>query len=72
MISWGYADCEDEGWAHAPGAEHAVDLDAGAVLVVTLKGTGQGDTTTLRTMLSEAGIAVAQQIGREAKPRPAG
>jgi len=28
-------------------AEHAVDLDTGAVLAVTLQGADQGDTTTL-------------------------
>src|SRR6266568_7125125 len=51
-------------------AEHAVDLDTGAVLVVTLQGADQGDTTTLDTTLSEAGMAVAEQIGREAELRP--
>ena len=51
-------------------AEHAVDLDTGAVVAVTLQGADQGDTTTLDTTLSEAGIAVAEQIGREAEQRP--
>jgi transposase len=51
-------------------AEHAVDLDTGAVLAVTLQGADQGDTTSLDTTLSEAGIAVAEQIGREAERRP--
>ena len=51
-------------------AEHAVDLDTRAVVAVTLQGADQGDTTTLDTTLSEAGMAVAEQIGREAEQRP--
>lgn len=51
-------------------AEHAVDLDTGAVVAVTLQGADQGDTTTLDETLSEAGMAVAEQIGREAELRP--
>src|SRR5450631_3015264 len=51
-------------------AEHAVDLDTGAVVAVTLQGADEGDTTTLDHTLCEAGIAVAEQIGREAELRP--
>jgi len=51
-------------------AEHAVDLDTGAVLAVTLQGADKGDTTTLDETLCEAGMAVAEQVGREAKLRP--
>jgi transposase len=51
-------------------AEHAVDLDTGAVVAVTLQGADQGDTTTLDVTLSEAEMAVAEQIGREAELRP--
>jgi transposase len=51
-------------------AEHAVDLDTGAVVAVTLQGADKGDTTTLDQTLCEAGIAVAEQIGREAELRP--
>ena len=51
-------------------AEHAVDLDTGAVLAVTLQGADQGDTTTLDETLCEAGMAVAEQVGREAELRP--
>src|ERR1035441_5301300 len=55
-----------EGRTHlAHKAEHAVDLDTGAVLAVTLQGADQGDTTTLDETLCEAGMAVAEQIGRE-------
>jgi len=50
-------------------AEHAVDMDTGAVVAVTLQGADQGDTTTLDITLSEAGMAVAEQIGREAEQR---
>jgi transposase len=51
-------------------AEHAVDLDTGAVVAVTLQGADQGDTTTLDETLSEAGMAVAELVGREATLRP--
>ena len=51
-------------------AEHAVDLDTGAVVAVTLQGADQGDTTTLDETLSEAGMAVAELAGREAERRP--
>ncbi len=51
-------------------AEHAVDLDTGAVVAVTLQGADQGDTTTLEETLSEAGMAVAALVGREAEQRP--
>jgi transposase len=51
-------------------AEHAVDLNTGAVVAVTLQGADQGDTTTLDNTLCEAGMAVAEQIGREAQLRP--
>jgi transposase len=51
-------------------AEHAVDLDTGAVVAVTLQGADRGDTTTLDETLSEAGIAVAELVGREAELRP--
>jgi len=51
-------------------AEHAVDLDTGAVVAVTLQGADQGDPTTLDQTLCEAGMAVAEQIGRGAELRP--
>src|SRR6266566_2900085 len=38
-------------------AEHAVDLDTGAVLAVTLQGADRGDTATLDETLCVAGIA---------------
>jgi transposase len=51
-------------------AEHAVDLDTGAVVAVTLQGADQGDTATLVETLSAAGMAVAELVGREAEQRP--
>ena len=47
-----------------------MDLDTGAVVAVTLQGADRGDTTTLDATLGEAGIAVAEQVGREAELRP--
>ncbi len=51
-------------------AEHAVDLDTGAVVAVTLQGADQGDTTTVKETLAEAGETVADLIGREAEQAP--
>src|SRR5438105_2948472 len=50
-------------------AEHAVDMDTGAVVAVTLQGADRGDTTTLDETLCKAGMAVAEQVGREAELR---
>jgi transposase len=53
-------------------AEHAVDMETGAVLAVTLQPADQGDTTTIVETLAQAGENVADLIGREAaKPEPA-
>jgi transposase len=51
-------------------AEHAVDLETGAVVAVTLTAADEGDTATLDETLCEAGMAVAEQVGREAELRP--
>jgi transposase len=40
------------------------------VVVVTLQGADQGDTTTLEETLSHAGVAVAELVGREVELRP--
>jgi len=48
-------------------AEHAVDLDTGAVVAVTLQAADKGDTTTLDETLCEAGMAVAELVRREAE-----
>jgi transposase len=47
-------------------AEHAVDMESGAVIAVTLQAADQGDTATMRETLAEAGESVAQLIEREA------
>ena len=52
-------------------AEHAVDMDTGAVVAVTLQEADLGDTTTIKETLSEAGMTVADLIEREAEMRPA-
>ena len=52
-------------------AEHAVDLSSGALLAVTLQGADEGDTTTIRATLAEAGDAVAEMIEHEAVTAPA-
>jgi len=51
-------------------AEHAVDMDTGAIVAVTLQAADQGDTTTLDETLCEAGEQVAEQIRREVESRP--
>ena len=51
-------------------AEHAVDMDTGAVVAVTLQAADEGDTATLDATLSAAGMAVADLIRREAELRP--
>jgi transposase len=51
-------------------AEHALDLDTGAVVAVTLQAADQGDTTTLDETLCEAGMAVAELVRREAESQP--
>jgi transposase len=48
-------------------AEHAVDLDTGAVVAVRLREADKGDTTTLDRTLCEAGETVAELVGREAE-----
>ena len=47
-------------------AEHAVDMQTGAVLAVTLQEADQGDTTTVVETLMQAGENVAELIGTEA------
>jgi transposase len=52
-------------------AEHAVDMETGAVVAVTLQEANLGDTTTVEETLAEAGTTVAELIEREAVTRPA-
>ncbi len=52
-------------------AEHAVDMDSGAVVVVTfLQAADLGDITTMQATLTEVGMAVAELVGREAELHP--
>ena len=51
-------------------AEHAVDMETGAVVAVTLQEAHLGDTTTVKETLGEAGETVAQLIAREAEAAP--
>jgi len=51
-------------------AEHAVDLDTGAVVAVTLQAADLGDTTTIEKTLAEAAAAVAELVVREADLHP--
>jgi transposase len=51
-------------------AEHAVDLDTGAVVAVTLQAADQGDTTTVDVTLCEAGETVAELAAREVELHP--
>ena len=51
-------------------AEHAVDLDTGAVVAVTLQAADLGDTTTIEETLAEAVVAVAELVVREADLHP--
>jgi transposase len=51
-------------------AEHAVDMETGAVIAVTLQAADQGDTTTIQETLAETAEHVAHLIEREAEKRP--
>ncbi|MCA2968232.1 MAG: transposase [Acidobacteriaceae bacterium] len=50
-----------DGSAHiAHTAEHAVDLETGAIVALTLQGADLGDTTTMRETVAEAGKWIAE------------
>jgi transposase len=51
-------------------AEHAVDLDTGAVIALTLHAADQGDTSTLDETLIEAGMAISGLVQREVRLHP--
>jgi transposase len=61
---------KDGGTHLAHKAEHAVDMDTGAVVAVTLQEANLGDTTTVKETLAEAGVRVAELIEREAEAKP--
>jgi transposase len=51
-------------------AEHAVDMESGAIVAITLQAADLGDTTTVHVTLAEAGLAVAELVVREAELHP--
>jgi len=51
-------------------AEHAVDMDTGVVVAVTLQEADLGDTTTIKETLTEAGVTVAELVEREEQNWP--
>src|ERR1700681_2956602 len=51
-------------------AEHAVDMETGAVIAVTLQPADQGDTTTIKETLAEAGETMAELVQWEAEQAP--
>jgi len=53
-------------------AEHAVDLETGAVVALTVQPGDRGDTTTMRLTLAEAGRAVTSLAGCQAQPEAVG
>jgi transposase len=53
-------------------AEHAIDMETGAVIAVTLQAADQGDTTTIQETLAETAENVAHLIEREAEKAPDG
>ena len=53
-------------------AEHAVDMESGAVIAVTLQAADQGDTTTIQETLAETAENLAHVMEREAEKAPEG
>src|SRR5438046_4529766 len=51
-------------------AEHAVDLETGAVVAVTLQGADQGDTTTIVETLSAAATQIEAAQAKVDDPQP--
>ena len=51
-------------------AEHAVDMESGAVIAVTLQTADQGDTTTIQETLAETAENLAHVMEREAEKAP--
>jgi len=51
-------------------AEHAVDMESGAVIAVTLQPADQGDTATIKETLAETAENLAHLMEREAEKAP--
>ena len=57
-----------EGRTHlAYKAEHAVDLETGAVVALTVQPGDRGDTSSMRATLADAGEAVVEMAGQKAR-----
>ena len=52
--------------------EHAVDLETGAVVAVTLQPGDRGDTCSMRATLADAGEAVVEMAGQKARAKAVG
>lgn len=52
-------------WAYQ--AEHAVDLETGAILALTVQPGDRGDTASLLATMAEAGFSVAERAGQAAQ-----
>ena len=50
-------------------AEHAVDLETGAIVAVTVQGADQGDTTTMVPTLREKQLGAIKEVVAEARRR---
>ena len=53
-------------------AEHAVDLETGAVVALTVQPADRGDTVSMRATLAEAGSTVTELAGRAAQAEAVG
>ena len=53
-------------------AEHAVDLETGAVVALTVQPADRGDTASMPTTLAEAGCAVTEMAGQAAQAEAVG
>jgi transposase len=49
-------------------AEHAVDMETGAIVAVTLHGADEGDTETIQETVAEAGERIATAAGDSGNP----
>jgi transposase len=53
-------------------AEHAVDLETGAVVALTVQPGDRGDTSSMRATLADAGEAVVEMAGQKARAEAVG
>jgi hypothetical protein len=69
-VGLGREDHQDEGWPHASRAqaEHAVDLETGAIVAVTIQGADAGDAQRLPDTLSAAVTQLDQITDADGEP----